>query len=230
MDKGPGEPVHMIVHFSFPDQLAADQGMSEALQRMAEVARSVGATLLPQEAAASHLSRDELLLASFESRLDPELDLFDADIQRRLETPLAQLLRREKGSPDKSMCTRLARKLEDDSIVSARDVFTGGFAQVHGASGVGTEMIATLRSELEKLLPEIPLISDSTPAIAAKFCNSLDQIVFYYGQQRITVAELVACPDEQTAAKRYDVSSHGYAEARDYATKFEAAKQSNHTQ
>lgn len=230
MNEIPDQPTQLTVRFEFPDQLTATRGAPEVLRRLGEVAESVGATLLPQEATINEqkttLSEEELRLAEFESRLNPNVDLFDSDVQRRLDTPLAQLLQSKRGGQHQSSRTRLVRALQNESLISVRDIFVQGMFAAHDTRGVGGEMIVILRAELAGLVPEIPLMDITTPAIAARFCDSLHQILALYDSKRLTVADLVACPDEQTASERYGISGYQLANARDYAAAFEAARQS----
>jgi len=114
----------------------------------------------------------------YDAPFNPEQDLFDPDIQRRLDMPLEEIVGPE-GASVRGHLRTIVNKLEVMGLFTVRDAILGGMDYLRSEPGFGRVSRARLVTRLAEVCPEIPIRQAWKPEYAAKFCRSLDQVRLY---------------------------------------------------
>lgn len=197
-------PVRYAVEFEFPDADAAAHAIDVLREQIAITAEGAGAAVVRNEFSIDEGSVDDpdgALLAQFEAHVDPEFHLFDPAFQQRLDTPLGSILLHDDLDIKVMRQRKRVLKLlaEHESVVTVRDALVAGITNL-SPKGVSSQTADNIASAINSFVPELPLLYSTSPIIAARFCERLDQIVVRGG---LSIEDMLASDAHGAWARRY---------------------------
>jgi hypothetical protein len=186
--------VHLEVQF--PDDTLAMRGIEGLPELFQGSALFAGATIGGVEV---DLQQNEQPPTKFEKSLPLGADLFTADVQRRLDTPLEDLIDAKDGLA-KGHRTRIKNALGNQGMYTSRDVLAGGWYALT-CGEIGAKAAYLVVDAAKDHVPEVPAVHSPLPSDAALFCESLDQLSHgvvevsaqsrVYGVGRVSIAEII---------------------------------------